>query len=290
MKPLQRQRKRFRSDERAVSPAISTVIVTSAVIVMVLVAMVYTNGLLNTRLAENEFTTNKQFMLTTALQIDDIAWTIGRTQTVRYSSRYAQVTFEPNVLSYSIEVVSGEEVVPVNQSLQTGVILFNMPTTEYTLGNDYVENIFPAANTSFIQNGPSMPVSKVYVMEKLPMESGNFTRVVIAPTIRQLNSTIGDQTYVKFYLPLLTADTNPMLSQSVTLIGKTVTQYTSDNVARVIFKMSFPRGVEEGFDASFFPFNDNIQFFHYETTVDLPPHSIVEFYIGTVSVSLGRYV
>ncbi|XES76228.1 MAG: hypothetical protein ACBZ72_08570 [Candidatus Bathyarchaeia archaeon] len=27
-------------------------------------------------------------------------------------------------------------------------------------------------------------------MEKLPMEGGNYTRVVVAPTIRQLNSTM----------------------------------------------------------------------------------------------------
>jgi hypothetical protein len=121
------------------------------------------------------------------------------------------------------------------------------------------------------------------------MEGGNYTRVVVAPTIRQLNSTIGNQSYVKFYLPLLTTDTNPLLSQSVTLIGKTVTQYTNDNVEQVRFRMEFTRP-DEGFDAGFFPFNDQLQATYYETVVDLPEDSIVEFYVGTVSVSLGRYV
>jgi hypothetical protein len=281
-------RKSFRSDERAVSPAISTVIITSAVVVMVLVAMVYTNGYLNARLAENEFTTNKQFMLTTALQLDDIAWTIGRTQTVRYSSRYAQLTFEPQVLTYSIEVNHGEGFVPISTTLQTGIILFNMPTNQYTLGNDYLEHIYPTSFSSFLQNGPASPVTKVYIKEKLPMDSGNFTRIVIAPTLRELNSTIGTQDYVKFYLPILTSGGNPHLSQSVTLIGRNVTQYIADNVMQVRFKIDFPKATE-GFDSTFFPFSDQLLFSHYETTVDLPPGSIVEFYIGTVDVSIGLY-
>ena len=47
----------------------------AAVMVMVLVAVSYANNILDTRLAENEFNSNKQFMLTTGLQIDDVAWT-----------------------------------------------------------------------------------------------------------------------------------------------------------------------------------------------------------------------
>ncbi|XES76227.1 MAG: hypothetical protein ACBZ72_08565 [Candidatus Bathyarchaeia archaeon] len=51
---VEKQSKRFRSDKRAFSPAIVTVIVTSSVIVMVFVAMVYTDGFLKMLLAENE--------------------------------------------------------------------------------------------------------------------------------------------------------------------------------------------------------------------------------------------
>ncbi|MGF3522953.1 MAG: hypothetical protein ACQXXJ_07640, partial [Candidatus Bathyarchaeia archaeon] len=54
----------LRANRKAVSPAISSVILTAAVVVMVLVAMVYTNRFLDSRMAENEFSTNKQFMLT----------------------------------------------------------------------------------------------------------------------------------------------------------------------------------------------------------------------------------
>jgi hypothetical protein len=273
----------FRRDTKAVSPAISTVIITSAVVVMVLVAMVYANGYLDSRLAQNEFTTNKQFMLTTGLQIDDIAWTMGRTQTVRYSSIYAQLDFEPQALSYSIEINQNGAWEPVNMSLPTGVILFNMPIHEYTLGNNYFERIFPSSDSAFLQVGPSAPVSQVYVMEKLPMAAGNFTRVVVAPSIRELNSTIGSRSYVKFYLPLLTAGANPHLSQSITLIGKNVMQYIRSDVQQVRFKVDFPKA-DQGFDSGFFPFE------YYEEIVDLPPNTVVEFYVGEVTVSLGLHV
>ena len=72
----------LRKDERAVSPAISTVIITAAVIVMILVAMSYAENILSMKIAENEFSTNQQFMRTTGQQIDDIAW-INRSHTNR---------------------------------------------------------------------------------------------------------------------------------------------------------------------------------------------------------------
>lgn len=288
MNSNQSQKKNLCADNRAVSPAVSTIIVTSAVIVMVLVAMVYTNNFLSSRMAENEFSTNKQFMLTTGLQIDDIAWTLGRTQTVRYSSRYAQVTFQPVVMSYTIEILNGTQWETVFEG-ETGIILFNMPTKDYTIGNDYLERIFPSSNGSFLQDGPSAPVSHVYVMEKLPMEAGNFTRVVVAPSLRMLSSTIGTQDYVKFYLPLLDVGNNLGLSQSVTLTGKNVTQYVFSSVSQARFTVDFPLE-SEGFDASFFPFENDLQFGYYRNTLELQPDSVVELYVGMVSVSLGLHI
>jgi hypothetical protein len=280
----------LRKDNRAVSPAISTVIVTSAVVVMVLVAMVYANNFLNVRMAENEFSTNKQFMFTTGLQIDDIAWTLGRTQTVRYSTRFAQVKFEPLVLEYSVEINSNGVWTNLSTTpFQTGIILFNMPTTAYTLSDDYYERIFPSSNSSFLQEGPTAPVSHVYVIEKVPMANGNFTRVTAVPTIRMLSSTIGSQNYVKFYMPLLEGGTNLYLSQSITLTGTDVIQYVRSSVTQVRFTVHFPES-DQGFNNEFFRFENDYQFDHYTVTVDLLSDSVVEFYIGTVVVSMGLYV
>ena len=71
---------------------------------MILVAMSYANNILSLKMAENEYSTNKQFMQTTGQQIDDIAWTVGRTQTITYSSKYGNVKFQDVALDYTFQV------------------------------------------------------------------------------------------------------------------------------------------------------------------------------------------
>jgi hypothetical protein len=116
------------------------------------------------------------------------------------------------------------------------------------------------------------------------MLDGSFIRVVVAPTIRMLNSTISmgeeENNYFKFYLPVLTNGTSPYHSQSVTLTGKDVSVKTEDNVNEVRIEISFPR-MDEFFDYLFFNFEEG------EKVVDVPDGSIIEFYTSEVSVSLG---
>ncbi|MEM3696461.1 MAG: hypothetical protein QXQ94_03015 [Candidatus Bathyarchaeia archaeon] len=272
---------KFRKDRRGVSPAISTVILTSAVVVLLLVAVVFANNFLTARMAENEFSAVKQFMQTIGLQIDDVAWIVGRTQTVRYASKYGEVNFESAALNYTVYV--NGTVYFANYT--TGILLFNMPISKYSVGNNYYESIFPS-NRSFLQVGPSAPVSYVYVIEKLPMADGNYIRVVVAPIIRVLNSTISAggevKNYFKFYLPILSTGTHPRLSQSVTLTGRNVSVKTNSSVNSVKISVSFPKS-SLGLGESFFNFDEM------EETLNVPSGSIIEFYTSEVVVSLGLH-
>jgi hypothetical protein len=81
-------------------------------------------------------------------------------------------------------------------------------------------------------------------------------------------------------LPILSNGTSPYSSQSVTLTGKDVSVKTEDNVNAVTIRVSFPR-IGEGFGGDFFNFESE------EKVVDVPDGSIIEFYTGEVSVSLG---
>jgi len=276
----------LRRDRKAVSPAISTVILTSAVVVLLLVTIVFANNFLNARMAENEFSAMEQFMQTVGLQIDDVAWIIGRTQTIRYASNFGQVSFEYGALNYTIYVDKGSGY-DYNHPLvsnRTGVLLFNMPISRYSLGNNYYKAVFPS-DRSFLQKGTSAPVSHVYITEQVPMRDGSFIRVVVAPAIRMLNSTISmgeTKNYFKFYLPILCNGTSPHYSQSVTLTGKNVLVKTEGSVNAVKIRVSFPR-ISEGFDKFFFNFDVE------EKVVNVPHGSTVEFYTSEVSVSLGVY-
>jgi hypothetical protein len=275
----------LRKDKRAVAPAVSTVIVTAAVVVMILVAMGFANTFLDARMAENEFSTNKQFMLTTGLQIDDIAWTIGRTQTVRYSSKYGNMKFLSPAVNYTFEVYDGSNWETL-LSNTTGMILFNIPVSTYSISNNYFERIMPSSNGSFLQQGSSAPVSQVFCIEKLPMKEGNYTRIVVVPSIRMLNSTIeGPQgtptNYYKFYLPALMQGNHLYRSQSITMTGNDITKIVQSGIDKVRITVTFPND-DSGFDSDFFNFD------HISETVDLLDDSVVEFYVGKVIVTLGQ--
>ncbi len=286
----------LRKDKRAVSPAISTVILTAAVVVMILVAMGFANTFLDARMAENEFSTNKQFMLTTGLQIDDIAWTIGRTQTVRYSSKFGNIKFQSLAVNYTFEVDTGSgwEFLFSNA---TGMILFNIPVSTYSISNNYFERIMPSSNGSFLQRGPSAPVSQVFCVEKLPMNEGNYTRIVVVPSIRMLSSSIsGSQSptstnYTKFYLPTLEPGNHLYRSQSITMTGNDVIKIVKSGVNQVRINVTFPNGIPDstqGFDYDFFNFDHTIDDYHASEIVTLPAGSVVEFYVGKVIVTLGQ--
>jgi hypothetical protein len=284
----------LRKDKRAVSPAISTVILTAAVVVMILVAMGFANNFLNARMAENEFSTNKQFMLTTGLQIDDIAWTIGRTQTVRYSSKFGNMKYQSAALNYTFEVKSGAAPWVTAVTNVTGMIMFNIPVSTYSISNNYFERILPSSNGSFLQTGPSAPVSNVFCVEKLPMSEGNYTRIVVVPTVRMLNATIaGPQqnatNYYKFYLPtLVPSSTNPHLSQSITMTGSDIVKVTASNVDQVRITVTFPNEGSPGFTSDFFKFDSTTITLSSSTVPKINAGSVVEFYIGKVVVSLGQ--
>ena len=278
----------LRRDKRAFSPAVSSIIMIAAVMVMIIVAMSYASTVLDARLAENEFSANKQFMLATGLQIDDVAWTVGRTQTISYSSRFGHVKYQTLALNYSVDFLIDSNWVTVFSNVTTGMIMYNMPINKYNLGNNYFERLSPSRNSSFLQEGPTAPVNHAFIVEQLPMTDGNYIRVAAVPSIRVLNSSIigpspsTSTVYYKFFLPTLEASSvNPALSQSVTMVGSDVTKIIRRDVDRVNITVSFPNsGI--GFNSDFFKFEGN------STSKVLPPGSVVEFYVGKVVVSVGQ--
>jgi hypothetical protein len=266
---------RLRKDERGVSPAISTTILTCAVVVMLLVTITFANNYLNARIAENEFSAMKQFMQTIGLQIDDVAWIPGRTQTMRYASKYGSVKVQSPALNYSFYKDGS-----LNASFSVGVILFDMPVSAYSVGNNYFEQIFPSSK-SFLQQNASAPVSRLFVVEKLPMQDGSYVRIVIAPIIRQLSSIVNNITYIRLFLPILENGPSPQLSQSVTLTGRDVFHKTISNANNVTIGLSFPNGNGMGLTSDFFSFEKTSE------AVNVTPGSVVEIYTGDVIVSLG---
>ena len=93
-------------------------------------------------------------------------------------------------------------------------------------------------NQSFLQmdhfcsKAPTAPVSQVFVTQKNSITRGSDLRVVAAPAIRMLNTTIStesqQQNYLKFYLPVLSKGNNLYLSQSMTQTGTSIFKDSPD--------------------------------------------------------------
>jgi len=257
---------------------------------MILVAMSYANNILSLKMAQNEFSTNKQFMQTTGQQIDDIAWTVGRTQTVSFSSKYGNVKFQEAALNYTFRVHYTNPSLWENLTIsgKTGIILYNMPVSSYSMGNNYFERLPSNANSSFLLADSSAPISQVICEEKLPMSDGSYTRITLVPTMRVLTSTVMSTNYFKFFLPDLENGTNLYRSQSVTLTGNGISKVTRSGVDQVSISVSFPKGTSLGFDSSFFNFKSTTITLNNTSTPRIATNSVVEFYIGKVIVAIGQ--
>lgn len=273
---------RLRRSKGAVSPAISTVVLTGAIVTMLVATIPFAKNFLDARTAEYEFNAMKESMQTVALQLDDVAWTIGRTQTIHYTSKFGWASFRSLALNYTVYVDKGLGYSYL-ANYSTGILMFKMATSRLSLGNNYFERLFPLDNL-FLLDGVSAPISHVYAIEKLPMNDGSFVRVVVAPSIRTLNSTItvplNTSSYYKFYLPVLVSGNSSGPSQSVKLVGSTISLKMENDVRKVKVQISFPQN-SAGFDQAFFNFAS------LEQEVDVADGSIIEFYTMSIAVSLG---
>jgi hypothetical protein len=266
----------LRRCRKAVSPAISSVIVTAVIVMLVTVALTFASNTLLYRIAESEFNSAKQSMTTLGLQIDDVAWIIGRSETVRFSSRYGDTAFRP-ALTYSVYINTTTATNQLLYSNVTGIVSFEMATKHHSMGGDYFEMISPSTSMDFLVTGASEPVSRVFVVEKIPMADGSYIRIVVAPSMRKVETSIGTTNYVRLYLPILLQGETPRRSQSITLNGRSFSTIRK-TVTGIVVEASFPL---TDFDNSFFNYPQTTLSMQFEE------ETVLELYTGGVEVGFG---
>ena len=273
----------LRRDRRAVSPAISSVILTAAVVVLILVAMNFAMNLRESKVVENEFASVRQFMQTAAVQVDDIAWVPWRAQTFRYSRGYGSMNFMPNMLNFAIYYRNASGEYPLG-SYTSGVLAFNMPISKYNMYDGYFELIYPTDSSMancLIFRGATAPVARVYAIEKL--STGSFVRLVMNPCIRLVDANVSGKKQYRLYLPILyesgSRGNNPTVTFTSTQVFSNVKEATR---IRVIVT-----ALSQAYGASFFvksPLGaDKI----IDEEIDLGGSSTVVFYFSRVEVALG---
>jgi len=260
------------------------IIMTAVLVVLVIVAANFANSELTLQTAKGEFSSSENFMQSTGTQIDNVAWTIGRTETVDYTAKYGQVAFAPSVLTYTFKIFNNG-VLSKTYTFTTGMILYNMPAGTYSVGNNYFSRVVPVDNGSFLQWGVSAAIYQEFVEENVST-FGGYARIVTVPTVRVLNSTINGENYYEFYLPSLINGTRPYYSQALTLTGTGLNMETATGgVTEVqITATAITHPTPIGFNTlnnSFFNFDQTTE------TVSIPSGALVEIYNGNVAVAIG---
>jgi len=278
---------------KAISPVISTIILMGTTIALLMVTIVFINNRLWSSVAESDFNSARQYMQTVGLQIDDVAWTMGRKETVRYASSYGSVSIsQTEAINYTIYVkTQGSSTYQYFANYASHILLFNIPTSKYSLANGYYEQIYPQTSNTITFSGTSAPVARVFAREILtpPMTDGSFARIVVTPAVRVLSSSMNSSSskvyYLKLYLPVLEAGSAHGSAQSVTMIGASIVTRTLSKITSINVTVTFPLTTRaQGFDSSFFRFSSLSQVINVPVGYD---NAILELYGGKVETVLG---
>jgi len=262
---------------RGVSPAVSAVILTAAIVVLVLVAMSFATTFLEARISESEFASVRQFMQTAAVQVDDVAWTPWRTQTFRHSCKYGRMIFISDALNYTIyyKNASGEYYI----SELSGILAYEMPISKYNMYDGYFDLVYPTSD-SLVFKGATAPVARVFAIEKL--STGNYVRLVLNPCVRVVEANVSGEKQYKVYLPILYKAEPKGNNPTVTFTSTQLSSLVIPNVTEIRIVVT-----SLIYDADFFVESpasvDKIT----DEVIDVDDGSTLILYIGEVRVSIG---
>jgi len=266
---------------RGVSPAVSAVILTAAIMVLVLVAVNFATTFLEARISESEFASVKQFMQTAAVQVDDVAWTPWRTQTFRHSCKYGSMNFISDALNYTIyyKNASGE----YHISELSGILTFKMPISKYNMYDGYFDLVYPTSDSlvnSLVFRGANAPVARVFAIEKL--STGNYVRLILNPCVRIVEANVSGEKQYKVYLPILYKAEPKGNNPTVTFTSTQLSSLVIPNVTEIRIVVT-----SLIYDADFFVKSpasvDKIT----DEVIDVDDGSTLILYISEVRVSIG---
>jgi hypothetical protein len=127
-------------NKRAASPAVSMVIITAATVVMVMVASGFALSALTHQQAAAEFDTVQDSILAYDDAVRDVAWDLGGSRSVRFTTNYGNMRLIASEKSFSI---TG----PVEYDFTTSVVKYQLPYGYLSLGSGYSEYILGNSDT-----------------------------------------------------------------------------------------------------------------------------------------------
>lgn len=208
--------RRVLRNRRAVSPAISIVIITAVTIVLVLVTSSYAYQILDRQRAAAEFDDIKSSVIAYDDAVRAIAWDRTASRSVRYKMTYGNLQFMPNALTLQVTAsINGND---FSQTLYAGILTYSMPTAYVTFGNGYESYLLGDADQLSFSNES---FSQALIRQDL-----RFVNITLQYRIRVTTegpiTVIGGKnvTYVDILLIRLTSDKPFIISGDFELVAR----------------------------------------------------------------------
>lgn len=170
-----------RYDKRAVSPAISMVIITAATIVLVLVTSSYAYQVLERQQASAEFNAVQKSFISFHDAVRDVAWDRGGSRVARFTVNSGSLELLPSG-TLEIKVKNESNIVLAAYSCETAFIRYTLPTKYLTFGEGY-EYYIIGNNESFVTSSSST------FGQALIKQEGSFVNITLNYGIQVLTSS-----------------------------------------------------------------------------------------------------
>lgn len=141
--------RRLLRSRKAVSPAISTVIITGTIVVLVLVAYTYVFQALERQSGNSEFEIAKKGILAFDDAVENVAWKPWSSRSTRFVADYGAVELVPDALNLNVTAYAGSG--SCSNSCLTGLVKYSTGTDYVTYGNNFKGYIL--GNESTIVSG-----------------------------------------------------------------------------------------------------------------------------------------
>ena len=185
---------------RAMSPAVSMVIITASTIVMVLIASIYAYQVLERQRGASEFDAVKKSFIAFDDAVHDVALDKRGSRSARFTVSYGVLKLVPNALFLSINV---DDYPNVNYNDTVGYVRYEIPTDYVNLGSGYKEYIL-GDNKTVVTSITEDLCCALIEQESESVHLTLYYRVrIMGPTTVQVNgSTVN---YVEILVVKLTA-------------------------------------------------------------------------------------
>ncbi len=206
----------LKRSKKAVSPAISMVIITATTIVLILVTQNYAYQVLRRQEGSSEFSAVKRSFITFDDALRDASVHQYGTRSARFTITYGELILFPNDATYGLNLrVNVTDYENVSYSTRTGYVKYSISTDYITFTEGYQSYLF--GNNSTLTTGSSQSYSRALITQDSSNVNIILTYGVKAMKTTTVNVVIGEQPATVSYIEIFI--TKIIISSYTSIVG-----------------------------------------------------------------------